>query len=121
MAVFAKPKIGSSDIDDDLVAAAAATPWADRIVVATHDKDLIDRVRRAAPSAQVDVLAIRELSRHARGLHGVGFIDVEEICGLTTAPVPRPTCLVDLPPHGRHLEPTKRLIGTETAVLGPAA
>lgn len=115
--VFAKPKDGNSDIDDDLVAHAASVEATD-LVVATHDKMLIDRVIAARPDAVVTVVGIRELSAHAVHLQNVRFVDIEEIPRSVTAPIPRVANLEDLP-SGGHGFPALRTLTGSRASLAP--
>lgn len=100
MAVHARPKsTQDSDIDDDVVTAAMRSS-ATTIVLATHDKELIDRVV-ATGDRRVIVVGIREISRHAVEHVSVDFLDLEDIDDAVDRQIPRIADLTDLPAEGR--------------------
>lgn len=110
--VYAKPKIGDSDIDEELAAYAFADDGAEEIVLGSHDaRAFADEAEAAAHrGAQVRVLGFRELAGRLAALDDVGFVDLADIPGLFEELPPRVT-LVGLPPQGRWFEPAGSLPG----------
>jgi uncharacterized protein len=108
-AVFVKPRTDSSDIDDNLVALVAQNrSKVSRLIIGTHDRDLLDRCVKTIPtSCAVTVIGFEECSRWAIQTDRVRFVDVEDVPGLFTSPLPR--CLL------RRIQPEGALL----APLGP--
>lgn len=115
--VFAKPKLGDSDVDDDMIGHL----W-DR-----YEQDDLDAVYVGSNDAKAFVEPLTELSRlgvevtvlgfaeYAGQLSSVDtwdFVDLENIEGLFGEPLPRIT-LEALPDAGRWFEPTGPLGGRE--------
>ena len=111
--VFAKPKHGDSDVDDDMLAHL----W-DR-----HDEGGLDAVYVASNDARafagplaelgargvaINVLGFAEYAGGMATTPGVRFVDLEAIDGLFAEPLPRLT-LESLPVDGRWFEPRGRL------------
>jgi hypothetical protein len=59
------------------------------------------------------VIGIQGVSRFAAATPEVGFIDIEEIPGSLTAPLPRIAELHNLPAAGAHLPPLLQLSGRQ--------
>jgi putative heme uptake system protein len=113
--VFAKPKHGDSDIDDDMVAHLQerfAHGDLDAVYVGSNDaaafqqplEDLAER------GVAVSVLGFAEYAGSLSLLPHIRFVDLESIDGLFAEPLPRLT-LEGLPETGRWFEPTGRLGG----------
>ncbi len=111
--VFAKPKDGDSDVDDDMVDHV----WRrydegdlEAVYVGSNDAkaflapigDLLDR------GVAVTVMGFAEYAGGLSTLDGLRFIDLESIEGLFAEPLPRIT-LEALPADGRWFEPTGKL------------
>ncbi len=99
--VFAKPRVGDSDIDDDLVAHVESVSGSlAHLIVGTHDRGLLQRCLDAVPAGcRVTVIGFEECSNWARSSDRVEFVDLEDIPGLFLAPLGR--CLLRrLPAEG---------------------
>ncbi len=83
------------------------------VVIASHDGapfgDALGRY--ALAGVKVTVLGYRERMRFDRGVPGVDLVDLEEVPGVFTGPLPR-TNLFDLPSGGRWFEALRPLEGT---------
>lgn len=108
--VFAKPKDGDSDVDDDMVAhlwsryedgdlTAVYVGSNDARAFAEPLTELLDR------GVVVNVLGFAEFAGSLSTLPGIRFVDLETIGGLFAEPLPRIT-LEALPAGGRWFEPT---------------
>lgn len=111
--VFAKPKVGDSDVDDDMVGHLEASWHAgrlDAVYVASNDaKAFTSSVAELAQQGiDVTVLGFIEYAGGLSELPGVRFVDLESIDGMFSEPLPRIT-LERLPAAGRWFEPTGRL------------
>ncbi|MGH3980758.1 MAG: NYN domain-containing protein [Pseudonocardiaceae bacterium] len=112
-AVFAKPKIDDSDIDDDMLAhirSRVDQGVLRQVVVASGDsrafrEPLEDLV---AGGVTVTVLGFREHASFAVNSEVLEFLDLEDIEGLFLQPLPRIT-LESLPPEGAWLAPLRPL------------
>jgi len=112
-AVFAKPKIEDSDIDEDMLAHIGARQSQGvlrRVVVASGDsrafrEPLEDLV---AAGVIVTVIGFREHASFAVNSDVLDFVDLEDIDGLFLQPLPRIT-LETLPPEGAWLAPLRPL------------
>jgi putative heme uptake system protein len=111
--VFAKPKLGDSDVDDDMI---------DHLWARQEDGDL-EAVYVGSNDARAFLEPLAELADLDVGVHVLGFaefagglatadhvdfIDLETIDGLFAEPLPRLT-LERLPDDGRWFEPRGRL------------
>jgi uncharacterized protein len=114
--VYARPKIDNSDIDDNLVAHVEATSVGTaHLLIATHDKALIERTVAALdPACKVTVLGFEELSSHASGSDRLEFVDLEDIDGMFTKPLAR-SLLSRLPEEGAYLRPLGSLKAAKRA------
>ncbi len=103
--VFAKPKVGDSDIDDELAGYAFAH-GADEVFLASHDaRAFADRAEATAKAGvEVIVLGFRELSGRLAQSSDTCFVDLADIPGLFAELPPR-LSLASLPPEGRWFEP----------------
>ena len=113
-AVFAKPKEApEDDIDDDLIR-HLRTRYAEgglaEVVVASHDFAAFEDVllELAKSGASVVVLGFNEFAGGALRTPGIDFVDLEDLPGVFTSPLPR-VDLTNLPPSGRWFAPTVRL------------
>ncbi len=113
--VFAKPKQGESDVDDDMLEHL----WdrldegdLEAVYVGSNDaKAFADPLREVAGRGiAVSVLGFAEYAGGLTDVEGVRFVDLETIEGLFAEPLPRIT-LETLPDEGRWFEPTGRLGG----------
>jgi putative heme uptake system protein len=108
--VFAKPKLGDSDVDDDMIdhlwdrfdQGALAT-----VYVASNDSRAFAEPLTALADRAVSVcvLGFAEYAGALTTQPGLRFIDLETIDGLFEEPLPRIT-LETLPVEGRWFEPT---------------
>lgn len=113
--VFAKPKEGDSDVDDDMVDHLfdrRDDGDLDAVYVGSNDaRAFLEPLESLAEDGvEVNVLGFPE---YAGGLSTSGllnFVDLEEISGLFDRPLPRLT-LTSLPSDGRWFEPTGTLGG----------
>ncbi len=107
--VFAKPKIGPSDIDDEMAAYLTERPPSDvaEVVIASHDaRAFLDVAERlAAAGVKVNVLGFREFAGQFVQSDAVRFVDAATVDDLF-ADLPQRVSLSDLPPEGRWFEPT---------------
>ncbi|MDQ3761591.1 MAG: NYN domain-containing protein [Actinomycetota bacterium] len=112
-AVFAKPKIDESDIDEDMLTHI----WARheqgvlrQLLVASGDsrafREPLEEL--GAQGVQVTVLGFREHASFAVNSEVLGFEDLEDIPELFLQPLPRIT-LETLPPEGAWLPPLRPL------------
>jgi putative heme uptake system protein len=112
-AVFAKPKIDESDIDEDMlmhIQARHEQGVLRQLLVASGDsrafrEPLEDLV---AQGVAVTVLGFREHASFAVNSEALGFEDLEDIPELFLQPLPRIT-LETLPPEGAWLPPLRPL------------
>lgn len=112
-AVFAKPKIDDSDVDDDMLGhihTRVEQGVLRRLVVASGDsrafrEPLEDLV---AAGVTVTVIGFREHASFAVNSEVLEFLDLEDIDGLFLQPLPRIT-LETLPPEGAWLAPLRPL------------
>ncbi len=118
--LFAKPKIGASDIDDDVVAYVTGRPPHEvrEIVLASHDAKAFLEVAEELADAGISVLVLgfREFAGRLPTSDKVSFVDVSDVPGLYKELPPRRR-LDDLPPEGRWLEPTAGLTEAEVEPL----
>jgi len=116
--VFAKPKDGDSDVDDDMVAHLhdrLGKGDLEAVYIGSNDAkaflepalDLLDR------GIVVQVLRFAEYAGPLSTAEGLRFVDLEEIAGLFAAPLPRLN-LDRLPREGRWFAPTG-VLGQPTA------
>jgi len=113
--VFAKPKQGESDVDDDMLAhlwAREADGDLDAVYVGSNDAKAFAEplVELAGRGIAVTVLGFAEYAGGMASMPGLRFVDLEAIDGLFGEPLPRLT-LEALPPDGRWFEPTGVLGG----------
>ncbi len=114
--VYARPKIDDSDIDDNLVAhvEANASDTA-RLLLGTHDKNLIERTVAALdPSCQITVLGFEEQSAYAMSSDRVEFVDLDDIDGMFSTPLAR-ALFTRLPNNGAYLPPLGSLRAAKRA------
>jgi uncharacterized protein len=114
--VFARPKVGTSDIDEDMVAhlrARADEGRLEEVLVASNDaKAFLEPLEDLARGA-VRVLALG-FEEFASGLADsplIEFIDLEDIPGLFESNLPNRVRLDRLPLEGRWFEPVGPLGG----------
>ena len=114
-AVFAKPKTDpDDDVDEEmrrLIEQRHRDGWLRTLVVASADgrnfRDLLERL--AGEGLDVRVLAFEEQASYAVGSRAITFIDLEDVPGAFSAPLPR-FRLDRLPPEGLLLPPTRPLL-----------
>ncbi len=111
--VFAKPKDGASDVDDDMldhIDRRFEEGDLDAVYVGSNDaKAFIEPLEQLAhDGVAVHVLGFGEFSGGMAQNELLTFIDLEEISGLFTKPLPRLT-LTNLPLDGQWFEPRGRL------------
>jgi uncharacterized protein len=118
--VFAKPKVGGSDIDDDMVAYITSRPPHEvaEIVLASHDAKAFLTVAEELVDAGVSVvvLGFHEFAGGLANSDKLSFVDVSDVPNLFKDLPPR-VRLDDLPAEGRWLEPTAGLTETEVEPL----
>lgn len=112
-AVFAKPKVDDSDIDEDMLAHIARRRESGalrRLAVASGDSRAFREPLEELTGADVSVtvLGFREHASFAVNSTRLGFVDLEDIDGLFLQPLPRIT-LETLPPEGAWLPPLRPL------------
>lgn len=119
--VFAKPKHGESDVDDDMIGHL----WdrfeegdLDAVYVGSNDaRAFLEPLTELADhGVAVSVLGFAEFAGGLSTAEGVRFVDLESIEGLFGEPLPRLT-LELLPVEGRWFEPRGRL-GTGSSSPG---
>jgi putative heme uptake system protein len=111
--VFAKPKHGDSDVDDDMLdhlERRHADGDLDAVYVGSNDaRAFAGPLQELADEGiVVNVLGFAEYAGGLSTIPGVRFVDLESIEGLFAEPLPRIT-LEMLPTDGRWFEPTGRL------------
>lgn len=117
--VFAKPKQGDSDVDEDMLAHLWAR-YADgdlaAVYVGSNDARAFAEplTELGEHGVAVSVLGFAEYAGGMATTPGLRFVDLESIDGLFTEPLPRLT-LESLPPAGRWFEPRGRLGGGAAA------
>lgn len=124
-AVFAKPKVDDSDIDEDMLGhihARRKQGVLRRLVVASGDsrafrEPLEDLV---TSGVSVTVLGFREHASFAVNSTSLGFVDLEDIDGMFLQPLPRIT-LETLPPEGAWLAPLRPLSALLRGQIPPEA
>lgn len=113
-AVFARPKLGpDDDVDDDMLAHIAErerTHTLRRVVVASGDgRNFLDPLERLARTGvEVVVLSFAEVAGYAQESELLTFLDLEDVPGAFTSPLPR-VRLDNLPPGGAWLPPTRSM------------
>lgn len=114
--VYARPKINDSDIDDNLVAYVQANALdTAHLLIATHDKGLVDRaVAPLDPRCRISVLGFEELSSYALGSDRLEFVDIGDVDGMFSKPLAR-SLLTRLPDEGAYLRPLGSLKGAKRA------
>ncbi len=125
-AVFAKPKIEDSDIDEDMlghIRARGEQGVLRRVVVASGDSRAFREPLEDLVTAGVGVtvLGFREHASFAVNSEALEFVDLEDIDGLFLQPLPRIT-LETLPPEGAWLAPLRplaTLLRHQTGVVPP--
>ena len=112
-AVFAKPKVDDSDIDDDMLAhieARRQEGTLGHVVVASGDgrafREPLERLVEAGIT--VTVIGFREYAAFAVSSDVVDFLDLEDIDGVFREPLPR-VSLDHLPTGGAWLQPLRSL------------
>lgn len=119
--VFAKPKHGDSDVDDDMLDHIWDTydqGDLDAVYVGSNDAKAFAEplVELADRGVAVNVLGFAEYAGQLSTIEDVRFVDLEAIDGLFGEPLPRIT-LEALPEAGRWFEPTGVLGGNRDARL----
>jgi putative heme uptake system protein len=111
--VFAKPKHGDSDVDDDMLAHL----WTrfdegdlEAVYVGSNDAKAFAEPLAAMleRGVAVTVLGFAEYAGALTTVPGIRFVDLETVDGLFAEPLPRIT-LETLPVDGRWFEPTGQL------------
>lgn len=111
--VFAKPKSGPSDIDDELLAYATEDGLTEVAVVSTDARLLHEPLERlAAAGVVVTVLGFAEFAGSLLRAEGVRFLDITDVPGVLTIDLPR-IVLAALPPEGRWFRARAPLGGDE--------
>ena len=111
-AVFARPKLGpEDDVDDDMlrhIADRVRTHRVRRLVVASGDgrNFLAPLEELARTGIEVIVLSFSEVAGYAQESDRLTFLDLEDVPGAFTAPLPR-VRLDNLPEGGAWLAPTR--------------
>lgn len=108
--VFAKPKAGDSDVDDDMVAHLdrhRTSGDLTAIYIGSNDaRAFIQPTRQFLDEGiAVNVLGFAEYAGALSATEGIRFVDLEEIDGLFAGVLPRLN-LERLPAEGRWFEPT---------------
>ncbi len=121
--VFAKPKRGDSDVDEDMLAHLtdrAAEGDLEAVYVGSNDaRAFTDPLEElAGQGVAINVLGFAEYAGGMATLPWLRFVDLESIEGLFTAPLPRLT-LETLPEDGRWFEPRGRLGGGDHREVTP--
>jgi putative heme uptake system protein len=115
--VFAKPKNGDSDVDDDMIDHLWSRYDAgdlEAVYVGSNDaRAFVEPLSELAThGVVVNVLGFAEYAGQLSTTEGLRFVDLETIDGLFGEPLPRIT-LETLPESGRWFEPTGPLGGRE--------
>lgn len=113
--VFAKPKGGDSDVDDDMLdhlRARRDQRDLTAVYVGSNDaRNFLEPLEVLAhEGVAVTVLGFAEYAGGLTDSEVLGFLDLEEITGLFPTPLPRIN-LASLPPEGRWFEPSGVLGG----------
>ncbi len=120
--VFAKPKQGDSDVDDDMIDHL----WErfdqgdlEAVYIGSNDAKAFSEplASLADRGVVVSVLGFVEYAGSLSGIDDVRFVDLESIDGLFEEPLPRLT-LESLPTEGRWFEPTGMLGADDGTVAG---
>jgi uncharacterized protein len=111
--VFAKPKQGESDVDDDMLAHLHRRQdegGLDAVYVGSNDaRNFLEPLEvMAEEGIEAIALGFAEYAGQLNQSHLVRFVDLEAIPGLFAAPLPRLN-LELLPPEGQWFEPVGRL------------
>ncbi|MDP9023125.1 MAG: NYN domain-containing protein [Actinomycetota bacterium] len=111
--VFAKPKVGDSDVDGDMldhIQRRRTDGDLAAVYVGSNDaRNFLEPLEEiAADGVGVTVLAFAEYAGGLSSSDRLAFIDLEDISGLFTQPLPRIN-LETLPSDGRWFEPTGQL------------
>ena len=122
--VFAKPKQGDSDVDDDMLAHLHARQdegGLDTVYVGSNDaRNFLDPLEEMAEDGvETVVLGFAEFAGALTQSEVVRFVDLEAIDGLFAEPLPRLNLEV-LPPEGKWFEPVGRLGGDRDSALSRA-
>jgi putative heme uptake system protein len=121
-AVFAKPKIEpDDDVDDEMrahIEQRSTEDWLGTLVVASADgRNFREQLERlAGEGVDARVLAFEEHAGYATNSRSITFVDLEDVPGAFSAPLPR-FRLDKLPPGGLLLPPTRPLLALRGAVL----
>jgi uncharacterized protein len=113
-AVFARPKLGpEDDVDADMLAhinARVASHRLRRLVVASGDgRNFAEPLEQLATrGVDVVVLSFAEVAGYAQESELLTFVDLEDVPGAFTSPLPR-VRLDNLPPGGAWLPPTRTM------------
>ena len=113
-AVFARPKLGpEDDVDADMLAhieLRASSHRLHRLVVASGDgRNFLEPLERlASGGVDVVVLSFAEVAGYAQESDLLTFLDLEDVPGAFTSPLPR-VRLDNLPPGGAWLPPTRSM------------
>lgn len=111
-AVFARPKLGpDDDVDEDMVrhiGTRARSGRLHRLVVASGDgRNFLEPLEELARAGvEVVVLSFSEVAGYAQESALLGFVDLEDVPGAFTSPLPR-VRLDNLPPEGAWLQATR--------------
>ncbi|MBW3561610.1 MAG: NYN domain-containing protein [Actinobacteria bacterium] len=113
--VFAKPKSGDSDVDDDMLAHIDLRLGEDdleAVYVGSNDaRNFLEPLEvLAGGGLDVSVLAFAEYASGLSTSSSIRFVDLEDIHGLFSEPLPRINLEI-LPDEGRWFEPTGTLGG----------
>ena len=111
--VFARPKLGpDDDVDDDMldfIHARARTHRLRRLVVASGDgRNFLEPLEvLARAGVEVVVLSFSEVAGYAQESDLIAFVDLEDVPGAFTHPLPNRMRLDRLPPGGTWLRATR--------------
>lgn len=111
--VFAKPKSGDSDVDDDMLAhidLRLEQGDLEAVYVGSNDaRNFLEPLEVLADGGlDVSVLAFAEYASGLSTSSSIRFVDLEDIQGLFSEPLPRINLEI-LPDEGRWFEPTGTL------------
>jgi len=113
-AVFARPKLGpDDDVDADMlrhIEERAATRRLRRVIVASGDgRNFLEPLENLSrQGVEVLVLSFSEVAGYAQESELLHFVDLEDVPGAFTSPLPR-VRLDNLPPGGAWLPPTRSM------------